>query len=97
MEETKENIFPLDTKRTMGPSQDLNKISEIEKSIQNMKMHLSFLSKQEEVQEKKINVIYNNSLQVATNKINNISSHLFVSLCLLSKNSVKEVRLKIAK
>ena len=60
-----------------------------------MKMHLNFLSKQEEIQEKKINILFNNSLQVATNKINNVSSHLYVNLFLKSKETLKEVEIKI--
>ena len=43
-----------------------------------MKLHLNFLSKQEEIENKKIKTLYGTSLQIANNKINHVSTHLFV-------------------
>ena len=47
MEENKENISQEAQEIKPIESEDLRKISEIEKSITNMKLHLNFLSKQD--------------------------------------------------
>ena len=91
MEENKENQHCSEPKKVLSVSEELHKLSEIEKSVQNMKMHLTFLAKQEELQEKKINVLYNTSLRVAKNKINHVSTHLFVILIRSSKNNLKAI------
>lgn len=45
-----------------------------------MRSHISYLLKEENRQEKKMNHVYHNSIKLTNNKINHVSTHLCVRI-----------------
>ena len=52
MEEKENTLYHTNSKAKLN--QEMQRLSELEKSVQSKKMHINFLSKQEDIQEKKI-------------------------------------------
>lgn len=89
MEEKENTGHKINLKQKV--SQEIHRLSEMERSIESKKMHINFLSKQENLQEKKAEALYQNSLKAAYNKINHVSTHIFVPLPSCSKNNWREI------